>query len=74
MADARQARATRCCARSSIGAERSMPTTSTPARASGTVTRPVPQPSSSTTPSAWRAILCQNGTSRRPSVCAFSQS
>ena len=37
-------------------------------------TRPVPHPSSSTGPSARRAISCQKRTSRRSSVCAFSQS
>lgn len=42
--------------------------------ASGIVTRPVPQPSSSTCPSTAPVMRCQNDRSRRPSVCAFSQS
>mgnify|MGYP003694715929 CR=1 FL=1 len=60
--------------RASICAERSIPMMSMPARASGTVTRPVPDPSSSTGPPVFAATRRQNPTSRRPSVRAFSQS
>ena len=45
-----------------------------PSRATGIVTRPVPQPSSSIGPFARSAIVFQNVTSRRSSVWAFSQS
>ena len=47
---------------------------STPPFASGIEMRPVPQPSSSTRPRRRAATRRQNGTSRRPSVRAFSQS
>ena len=50
----RAARAAARRARASIGADRSMPTSATPARASGSEMRPVPQPSSSTGPSRAR--------------------
>ncbi len=60
--------------RASISAERSIPMTSTPARATGTVIRPVPHPSSSTRPFCAAASRCQNATSRRATVRAFSQS
>ena len=51
-----------------------MPTTAVPARAIGSITRPVPHPSSSTGPSAAAATRFQNGTSLRAMVRAFSQS
>ena len=61
--------------RSNIGPERSMPTTSAaPVLARGTVTRPVPHPSSSTRPPRAVTTRCQNATSLRPNVRAFSQS
>jgi hypothetical protein len=67
-------RFTRARARASIASDRSMPTSVTPARPSGNAMRPVPHPSSSTGPPTWIARLRQNGTSRLPSVRAFSQS
>ena len=67
-------RLTRCRALASIGVERSIPTTGTPARPSGTAIRPVPHPSSSTGAATRFASSRQNGTSRRPIVRAFSQS
>ena len=61
-----------------------MPTTVAPAFATGIATRPVPQPNSRIgdatcldAPKREReggAILGQNAMSRRPTVCAFSQS
>ena len=64
----------RFSARPSISADRSTPTMRAPVRATGIVTRPVPHPSSRIGPFARSAIACQNFTSRRSSVCAFSQS
>ena len=45
--------------------ERSTPTRRAPARTTGSETRPVPHPSSSTGPSLASASRCQNATSRR---------
>ena len=69
-----RARLTRVRARVSIWLERSMPTRGTPALPSGNEMRPVPQPSSRTGPPQCSARFRQKGTSRLPSVRAFSQS
>jgi hypothetical protein len=70
-----RARRIRLRPRASMASDRSMPTTWTaPVFASGTVTRPVPQPSSRTRPPRPVTSRCQNGMSRRPNVRAFSQS
>ncbi len=67
-------RRSRFPALASMEAERSRPTTRAPALATGMATRPVPHPSSRTGPAAFAARRCQNRTSRRPIVWAFSQS
>ena len=53
-------------ARASIGADRSTPTRRTPVVATGSSTRPVPHPSSSTGPPARCASRVQNATSALP--------
>ena len=58
----------------SMASDRSMPTRRAPDLISGSASRPVPHPSSSTAPACWRARPFQNATSRLATVRAFSQS